>query len=59
MKFKQEQCHVLHDRRNNPMVQYMLGDNCPESHFTEKDVGFLADNRLGLIQQVCHSGKGS
>lgn len=41
------------------MVQYMLGDNSPESHFTEKDMGFLVDNRLGLIQQVCHSGKGS
>ena len=58
MKFKREQCQVLHVRRNNPMLQHMLGANCLERHFAEKDMGFLVDNRLDLIQQVCPSGKG-
>ncbi len=50
MKFN-DQCKVLHLRRNNLMHQYTLGVTQLESSLAEKDLGVLVDTKLNMGQQ--------
>lgn len=51
MNLKMGKCKVQNLRRNNPMLQYMLGDWGPwlESSSVEKDLEVLVDSNLIMI----------
>ncbi|KAK4819817.1 hypothetical protein QYF61_011836 [Mycteria americana] len=57
IKANKEKCKLQHLVRNNPMHQYMSGDNQLESSLAEKDLEVLVDNRLNFSQQCALAEK--
>lgn len=55
--FHKRRYQVLHQGRDNPRLQYMLGTRWMESIFAEKDLGILVNKQPDLA--VCFSGKSS
>ncbi|KAK4810839.1 hypothetical protein QYF61_008811 [Mycteria americana] len=51
MQFNKGKGQFLHVRKTNPMHQYMLGADCLERSFSEKDLGVLVDTKLNMSQQ--------
>lgn len=56
MEFNKQKCEV-HLRRNNPMHQYMLGDNWLQGSFVQKTSGVLVDTKLNMRQATCPCSK--
>ncbi|KAK4811119.1 hypothetical protein QYF61_019750 [Mycteria americana] len=57
MKFNNGKYKVLHLGRNNPMHQYVQGNDWLKSRFSEKDLGVLVDTKLNMSQQCAIAAK--
>ncbi|KAJ7422488.1 hypothetical protein WISP_37703 [Willisornis vidua] len=59
MRFNKAKYRVLHFGNNNPMECYRLGTECLEISQPERDLGFLIDKKLNMMQQCAQMAKRS